>query len=761
MSHSGARRRGLATGHPSREVALAPAPPAIASPSTSGNALGSFGLLAVLFVGMRLLIVLLTRPGGFFGEWSDFNYFKEMAELAGQGYYPYVHYWVEYPPVAAWLFVGAYELSLLLPAWHHPMLWFQLPLALLLVAADFGSLWLIGRIGGRLWGAERGLLCAWVYAGLFLPLYGNIVWFDALTVFCLLLGLDLVLGRRSAFAGLACGLGVAVKLFPIILVPIAIRALRGIRGWFAFGLALLVAPVLSILPFLFGDRTMLIASLQGIMNRRSWETIWALLDGFYGTGGVPALADRLFYPDSALWTNPSRLPWTAITAVFALIYLAVWWRGGLPSPLALPGGLSLRALFNSVFGAKRAEMTPQAVVALAGFTVAIFLLYSKGFSQQYNLLLLPFVVLLAPTVRGALFAAALVVDTTFVEGYIWINVFPNDHNLLRVTVVVRTLLFAIFAAWSAGLVVPWIGHLWSRARDLVFWSLAALAVLLGLYGAWALAGEYGRQSLATSPRVAVVEAARLSPPDAAIVYGSERLHVDLQPFLDSRPGLVVADPKLPERKGPISLHARLVEFTDGRSEAVFAVESGRRDEPVPAMARRWLARNGALVDSRVAADVLVERYTLRSAQPATDTPVAVFDGALGLNAIVLPSDAVKAGDEARVTLLWQSIASIDRDYTVFAHLIAKSADGEAIVAQYDSQPIANTYPTSAWVPGEHVADEIVLKLPADLPSGEYQVALGVYYVPTLQRLPSSGVGEAGLVVENDRVVAGPIRVGGR
>jgi hypothetical protein len=84
-----------------------------------------------------------------------------------------------------------------------------------------------------------------------------------------------------------------------------------------------------------------------------------------------------------------------------------------------------------------------------------------------------------------------------------------------------------------------------------------------------------------------------------------------------------------------------------------------------------------------------------------------------------------------ITLYWRSEAPLALDYSTFVHL--RNAAGE-VVAQKDQPPLNGAYPTSLWDPGEIIADTISIPLPADLPTGEYQLVLGLYDFQTGQRL---------------------------
>lgn len=91
----------------------------------------------------------------------------------------------------------------------------------------------------------------------------------------------------------------------------------------------------------------------------------------------------------------------------------------------------------------------------------------------------------------------------------------------------------------------------------------------------------------------------------------------------------------------------------------------------------------------------------------------------------------RPGPELAVTLYWQAAAVLDRDYTVFLHLLDERGERRA---QHDSQPQDGRRPTLLWQSGEVVADRHVLTLAPDLPAGRHQLLLGVYFRPTMARL---------------------------
>ena len=115
-------------------------------------------------------------------------------------------------------------------------------------------------------------------------------------------------------------------------------------------------------------------------------------------------------------------------------------------------------------------------------------------------------------------------------------------------------------------------------------------------------------------------------------------------------------------------------------------------------------------------------------------------------------ESVTAGATLPLTLTWQCLATMDRDYTVFVHLVG---DGPQPVAQADGPPLGGAYPTSFWQVGERLVDRHDMQLPAGLPAGEYELLVGMYLLETGERLPwLDADGEA----QGDAIPLGRLRV---
>jgi hypothetical protein len=172
--------------------------------------------------------------------------------------------------------------------------------------------------------------------------------------------------------------------------------------------------------------------------------------------------------------------------------------------------------------------------------------------------------------------------------------------------------------------------------------------------------------------------------------------------------------------GPAHIQASRIVFGDDSARAL--THGGSTvifDEPAVAVGtldmgqvgrRRQMATEMHIVDYLFGVAVRLVGYDLLTPQPAS-------------------------GESLQFVLYWQALAELDRDYTIFVHLLDQTG---RIAAQWDAMPRENSFPTTAWTVGEIVDDMRLVPLPMDLPAGEYQIAVGVYYAPTEARLPVRG-----------------------
>ncbi|MBC7258428.1 MAG: hypothetical protein H5T65_04205 [Chloroflexi bacterium] len=121
-----------------------------------------------------------------------------------------------------------------------------------------------------------------------------------------------------------------------------------------------------------------------------------------------------------------------------------------------------------------------------------------------------------------------------------------------------------------------------------------------------------------------------------------------------------------------------------------------------------------------AAPLLIRERTRTFTAPEMSHRVGVN---FGEEVVLLGYDLRREGDALRLTLHWQAQVRPAADRKVFVHLFDPAT--EHIPAQSDSPPRGGAYPTSQWVPGEVVSDEVVLSLKG-VPAGVYRLAVGLY-----------------------------------
>ncbi len=477
-------------------------------------------LILGLSLALQLMAVLIFRPGGYLGVVGDFQDYRLMLSFTTQGFLPIIDFWMEYPPVFPWLMVGIYRLSLLIPAWTTPGTWFYLLLGLFLAMVNAGNLVLFYGIGRRLWSQERAVHLSWIYALLLIPILTIFVGFDGLALLFLLWAVLLTLDQRSTGSGVAAGLGFMTKLVPIAAVPAALQHMTQRGQRLKHLLATLLTILLVALPFLLLAPRYLFQSLISPVKRSTWETVWALIDGYYSYG-VAGGWDRFDPAMAGAAQHPTRLPWLAITLAFGLFYLWLYTR---------------RVDWSQ---ARR-------VVAFTALTQNLLTLYFKGYSPQFLVMLLPFVLVLIPGWRSVVYVL-LLSAINLVEHPLYFLLLPDEPWLLVGTVLLRTLILVVLSLEYAAQVYDWrlSQQWWQRAAG----GVLALVAVLGLIGGVAGFRAFWLARYQASPHRAAMEILLDRAPLVAdqrsrptVVVDQQEVYEQLYPYLQAHVDLRVVEP---------------------------------------------------------------------------------------------------------------------------------------------------------------------------------------------------------------------------
>ncbi len=148
--------------------------------------------------------------------------------------------------------------------------------------------------------------------------------------------------------------------------------------------------------------------------------------------------------------------------------------------------------------------------------------------------------------------------------------------------------------------------------------------------------------------------------------------------------------------------------------------------------KRLTAHDGAgrpLGGEVLLANVRVIDGAVQSA-PVTST-LATWDNSIALTGATLREDANRVSLETT----WQARAPIQRDYTLFVHLL--DADGQ-LIAQRDQPPHGGQLPTSVWQAGELIHETLVVDVPAGKAAQWTTAVIGLYDTASGERAKWTG-----------------------
>jgi len=122
-------------------------------------------------------------------------------------------------------------------------------------------------------------------------------------------------------------------------------------------------------------------------------------------------------------------------------------------------------------------------------------------------------------------------------------------------------------------------------------------------------------------------------------------------------------------------------------------------------------------------------------EPAQPSP-AQFGPALTLLGWGAVNPTPRAGEVLYVDVSVQSRQPTPTDYTLFIHLLGEynPATSGPVWAGADRQPCGGACPTSSWEAGERIVEQAQIRLPDDMPAGDYQIELGWYDLRDMGRL---------------------------
>lgn len=391
------------------------------------RSLGILGLLILQFA-LLTLISLWIIPQ--YQSWHGFDlqHYHRISLYLQAGLIPYRDFLLEYPPLAL--------IPILIPQLFSP----QTPLDAVDYAIGFvmENLILTSLLGVGLAviphpRRQQTLIGYLVLTVLLAPL---VPWrYDLFPAVLTLGGLLGIIFNFPLFAGIALGLGIATKLYPVVLLPLWLLYFAASRDWGGVGklsLAAIATTIASFAPFWYLAGDSFTSFLTYHKDRGlQIESSWAGLISLGHVLGLTEASSEMSYGAQHIISPLANPLLTVQPIVFVGTMLLIY---GL-------GSFVFRQEFRQNNHIKQRTLVVFSLVALLGF-----ILTNKVFSPQYLIWLLPFVPLLrSPTVALVSISFALTTTVSFVTRQLRLMYLPsvvmlNLRNLILFVVLLVIIL---------------------------------------------------------------------------------------------------------------------------------------------------------------------------------------------------------------------------------------------------------------------------------------------------------------------------------
>ncbi len=365
-------------------------------------------------------------------EFTDYQY--PLLELTRQGYFPFLDYWLEYPPLFAWLAVGIYWLSQLMPLGSSGPSAYGLYMGILMIIAEVSMLYFLWYIAKKLYSEFHAERIAWIYAGLFTSFFAIEAFFDSLPAAMMLGALYFLWVKdRPYLASFCIALGAGIKLIPIILIPVLFHKKKQIGPLLMTGIWL----SLFFIPLLWYRPGWSTTFFRVSLERPPWETIWAIADQEFGFGYLGPIPDETMPIRSTEELLALRTQSRFSTDVSFLLPTSI--RVKIIYAIAT---LAFLGIFLYSWQKAKSKADIQSWFGFAALIIVLFFIHTKGWSPQFITYVIPILLLAFP---DKIHLILLLILINFIEMPIWVFRWPENRWLLCSVVLSRTAVLAYFA----------------------------------------------------------------------------------------------------------------------------------------------------------------------------------------------------------------------------------------------------------------------------------------------------------------------------
>jgi len=358
-----------------------------------------------------------------FAQWlfGDARYYENWGSWIAAHQVPYRDFNVEYPPGALPTFVVPVYLRKLF--FYHGRYFFWLRVEILVFALV--TLALMVFVLGRLGASRRRAYAVCVATGVAPAVLGPIAFFhfDYWPAMLAAAGLAALVARRGVLACALLAAGAAAKVYPVLLIPFALAVLwrRGGRRAAAKG----VGAALAVLAVAIGPFA--VVAPHGLT--------WALQRETARPLEVESIGASFFAVAHAL------------AGVHLHIVLSSGGSHGIAGPAARAVAVALAlaavaALVAVYVRYVRGPGTAEDIVVASSTLVVVYIVFSKVFSPQYLLWLVPLVLLIGGRrgLRASVLLLAILAVTQIFEPYRYPQYFHMHTTWVELVVFARNLL---------------------------------------------------------------------------------------------------------------------------------------------------------------------------------------------------------------------------------------------------------------------------------------------------------------------------------
>ena len=253
-------------------------------------------IFVLILIYSLVIFSLYVLPIGLDGEWYSFY-----SYLDSHGATPYIDAREGYPPLGFLIYMPLYYIS------NNNSTFFSLIFRLFngaLLVATLYTLYLILRTMSN---ERRALKFTLFYAVLPSVIITNTYSNDIVALLFSALSIYMMLKKRVALCALLIGLATLSKGFPIALLIPSLIVFKEWRERLKLVSITTFTLIIASLPFVLINPFTYLSTFTHHASRGPWETVWALIDGYYSHGGLLHLYfDKFFYHFNLLKIYPAN-----------------------------------------------------------------------------------------------------------------------------------------------------------------------------------------------------------------------------------------------------------------------------------------------------------------------------------------------------------------------------------------------------------------------------------------------------------------------